>query len=83
MGPPGRADMKGEGGWMRAVMCHIPEEELELYCLGRATNEQLAPLEQHLLACPECLERVQRMLAAIDSLREALRRMEEERGGEE
>lgn len=62
---------------MRAVMSHIPDEELELYCLGRATNEQLAPLEEHLLGCPACLERVQRMLAEIDTLREALRRIEE------
>lgn len=59
-------------------MEHIPDEDLELYCLGRATNEQLAPIEEHLLACPACLEKVQRMLAAIDSLREALRRIEEE-----
>jgi anti-sigma factor RsiW len=64
---------------MRAVMEHIPDEDLELYCLGRATNAQLAPIEEHLLACPDCLKRVQQLLAAIDSLREALRRMEEER----
>jgi anti-sigma factor RsiW len=63
---------------MRAVMEHIRDEDLELYCLGRATNAQLAPIEEHLLSCPECLQRVQQMLAAIDSLREALRRMEEE-----
>jgi len=64
---------------MRAVMSHISDEDLELYCLGRATNEQLAPVEQHLLRCPACLERAQRMLAEIDTLREALRRMEENR----
>lgn len=63
---------------MRAVMSHLSDEELELYCLGRATNAQLAPIEEHLLACPECLDRVQQVLEAIDSLREALRRMEEE-----
>lgn len=63
---------------MRAVMRHISDEDLELYCLGRATNEQLAPLEEHLLACPACLERVQRMLREIDTLREALRRSEED-----
>lgn len=64
---------------MRAVMSHIPDEDLELYCLGRAVNEQLAPIEEHLLECPECLRRVEQMLATIDTLREALRRMEEER----
>jgi anti-sigma factor RsiW len=63
---------------MRAVMDHISDEDLELYCLGRATNRQLAPIEEHLLACPDCVERVQAMLAAIDTLREALRRLEED-----
>jgi len=65
---------------MRAVMEHIPDEALELYCLGRATNEQLAPIEEHLLECPACLRRAEQMLETIDSLREALRRMEKERG---
>lgn len=66
---------------MRVGMSHISDEELELYCLGRATNEQLAPIEEHLLACPECVNRAERMLEAIDTLREALRRMEEEHQG--
>jgi anti-sigma factor RsiW len=68
---------------MRVVMSHISDEELELYCLGRATNEQLAPIEEHLLSCRDCVERAERMLEAIDTLREALRRMEEERQGGE
>ncbi|MEJ5367235.1 MAG: hypothetical protein WHT08_02880 [Bryobacteraceae bacterium] len=59
-------------------MDHISDEDLELYCLGRATNRQLAPIEQHLLACPDCLRRVEAMLADIDTLREALRRLEED-----
>jgi anti-sigma factor RsiW len=59
------------------VMAHIPEEELELYCLGRATNEQLAPIEEHLLVCPECVRRVEAMLETLDTLREALRRLGE------
>ncbi len=63
---------------MRVVMDHISDEDLELYCLGRATNRQLAPIEQHLLACPDCLRRVEAMLADIDTLREALRRLEED-----
>ncbi len=61
-------------------MDHISEEDLELYCLGRATNRQLAPIEEHLLSCPECVKRVEAMLADIDTLREALRRLDEEDG---
>lgn len=67
-------------------MEHVPEEDLELYCLGRATNEQLAPIEEHLLECPECLARAEAMLQVIDTLRAALERLEREKdrsgGGE-
>lgn len=67
---------------MRRVMEHVSEEDLELYCLGRATNEQLAPIEEHLLECPECLGRAEELLATIDTLRAALWRLEwEERHG--
>lgn len=61
-------------------MEHVPEEDLELYCLGRATNEQLAPIEEHLLECPECLARAEAMLEVIDTLRAALERLEREKG---
>lgn len=64
---------------MRRVMEHVSDEDLELYCLGRATNEQLAPIEEHLLECPGCLARAETMLEAIDTLRAALWRLERER----
>lgn len=59
-------------------MKHISQEDLELYCLGRATNAQLAPIEEHLLVCPQCVERAQAMLRYIDTLRAALRKIEED-----
>jgi anti-sigma factor RsiW len=64
---------------MAWVMEHLTDEDLELYCLGRATNEELAPLEEHLLVCPDCIARVEQMLAGIDTLRAALWRLEQER----
>lgn len=64
---------------MRRVMGHLPEEDLELYCLGRATNGQLAPIEEHLLECPECVARAEAMLEVIDSLRAALWRLERDK----
>ncbi len=64
---------------MRRVMEHVCDEDLELYCLGRATNEQLAPIEEHLLECPECVERAEALLEAIDTLRAALWRLQRER----
>ncbi|MGB9610815.1 MAG: anti-sigma factor family protein [Bryobacteraceae bacterium] len=64
---------------MAWVMEHLTDADLELYCLGRATNEELAPIEEHLLACPDCVARVEQMLAGIDTLRAALWRLEQER----
>lgn len=56
---------------------HIDETELELYCLGRATSRQLAPIERHLMECPLCVSRAHSTLEYIDTLRSALRRTEE------
>jgi anti-sigma factor RsiW len=62
---------------MQPVKVHLDENALELYCLGRATSPQLAPIERHLMQCPLCLSRAQASLEYIDSLRAALRRLEE------
>ncbi|GIU74815.1 MAG: hypothetical protein KatS3mg004_1902 [Bryobacteraceae bacterium] len=64
---------------MAWVMEHLTDEDLELYCLSRATNEELAPIEEHLLVCSDCVARVEQMLAGIDTLRAALWRLEQER----
>lgn len=56
---------------------HIDENDLELYCLGRATSIQLAPIERHLLECPRCVARAHAALEYLDTLRSALRRLEE------
>ena len=62
---------------MDQASSQLDENELELYCLGRATSLQLAPLEHHLMQCPLCITRAQACLEYIDSLRAALRRIEE------
>ena len=56
---------------------HVADDDIEMYCLGRATSKELAPIERHLLSCPYCLSRAQWELEYIDSLRAALRRLEE------
>lgn len=62
---------------MQPVKAHLDESALELYCLGRATSLQLAPIERHLIECPLCLSRAQASLEYIDTLRAALRRLED------
>ena len=59
---------------------HIAADELELYCLGRATSLELAPIEEHLLECPLCVSRAQAALEYLDTLRSALKRIEESDG---
>jgi anti-sigma factor RsiW len=56
---------------------HVADDDIEMYCLGRATSQELAPIERHLLDCSYCLNRAQAELEYIDSLRAALRRLEE------
>jgi uncharacterized protein with PIN domain len=39
---------------------HISDHDLERYCLGIvATESELAPLEEHILACPSCAGRAE------------------------
>jgi hypothetical protein len=55
-------------------MTHISDDSLERYCLGRIKDEaELAPLEAHLLACPECVERAEQEQELVDWIRAALR----------
>jgi anti-sigma factor RsiW len=37
---------------------HIDEETLELYALGRLAEEEAAPVEEHLLVCHSCQDRL-------------------------
>jgi hypothetical protein len=44
---------------------HISDDDLERYYLGMATDESdLAPLEEHLLACSSCAERTEEAIRA-------------------
>jgi anti-sigma factor RsiW len=53
-------------------MAHISDEELERYCLGTITEEfELAPMEEHILACPDCAVRAERTQAYVDAVRAA------------
>jgi hypothetical protein len=54
---------------------HASEDRLEEYCLGRVPDEELEEIEEHLLVCPACQERlrvtdryIRTMRAAIASL---------------
>jgi hypothetical protein len=54
-------------------MEHISDHDLERYHLGMIGDEaELAPLEEHLLGCPRCVERAEEAAAYVDTLRAAI-----------
>ncbi len=56
---------------------HISEEELELYAVSRDFPEaQLAAVEEHLLICEACQDRLQQLDEYVAVMREALARTE-------
>jgi len=49
-------------GYASAEAGHPSEDLLERYVIGVVRDEsELAPLEEHLLACPSCVARTERM----------------------
>ena len=56
-------------------MCmeHLSDHDLERYHLGMVVDEaELAPLEEHLLACPDCAERAEESARYVDTMRAAI-----------
>ena len=67
----------GSGGALQSMFKmawkHISDEDLERYHLGKVTDEsELAPLEEHLLACPSCVERAKEAQDYVDAMRAAI-----------
>lgn len=61
-------------------MEHISDHDLERYYLGMVIDEaELAPLEEHLLWCHCCIDRVELIEAGVDMIRIALLRAGEPR----
>jgi hypothetical protein len=56
---------------------HLHSEDLEQYHLGILQDEQdLAMLEEHLLACPLCVDRAEATASYVDLMRAALIQMD-------
>jgi len=52
---------------------HIAEHDLERYHLGMITDEaELAPLEEHILACLHCARRAEATADYVDAMRAAM-----------
>ena len=52
---------------------HISDHDLERYYLGMVTEEEeLAPLEEHILCCPLCAKRAEETQDYVDAIRAVL-----------
>jgi hypothetical protein len=61
---------------------HISEHDLERYYLGQIADEaELAPIEEHLSWCDECLDSVTEAEWFVDDIRVALLRHADAEGG--
>lgn len=50
---------------------HISEEDLESYSMNRLPEERMAAVEEHLLVCPECQDRLEETDSYIRAIRSA------------
>lgn len=51
---------------------HISDDDLERYYLGMITEEELAPIEEHLLWCHSCQDRLEETQDYVDLIRQVL-----------
>lgn len=54
---------------MNCLESHLPEDVLELYAMGKLSNLDCVPLEEHLLICTPCQTR----LMAVDEFVRVIR----------
>jgi hypothetical protein len=60
-------------GKFRLLAGHASDYDLERYYLGMIVDEKdLVVLEEHLLICPECIERAEASDAYVDQVRAAI-----------
>lgn len=69
----GRACTRSRGKERQDDSEHITDHDLERYHLGMVVDEaELAALEEHLLACPACVERAEAIADYVDAMRRAI-----------
>jgi len=57
---------------------HISEDVLELYAMGRLSESELEPVEEHLLVCHHCQDALQEADEFVRAIRVAARELEAE-----
>ena len=60
---------------------HIEEEMLERYALNQLNEEQSAPLEEHLLVCSKCQDRLDAVDEYVQTMKQSLKDKPAAKGG--
>jgi hypothetical protein len=66
---------------MPQILDHLKEEELEQYCLGGLVEARCVRLEEHLLVCEPCCNRLAETDAFVAAMRQASRQWSEDHAG--
>ena len=54
---------------------HIDDDALDRYVLDQLSEKEAAPIDEHLLACQECQDRLAQVNQRVQAMRAALRRL--------
>jgi len=60
---------------MQPMLAHVAEEQLEQYAMGSLPQSGEASLEEHILLCPECQDRLEEMDVYVRTMRVAMPRL--------
>jgi anti-sigma factor RsiW len=54
---------------------HIDDDDLERYVLDQLSEDAAAPIDEHLVVCQECQDRLAQTDQRVQAMRTALRRL--------
>ena len=57
---------------MNVTACNLPDNLLEAYAMGKLTDQESRPVEEHLLLCPVCQKRLEDLDDFLQVVRAAL-----------
>jgi hypothetical protein len=60
-------------GIMRDIHCHADAEDLERYSLGASSPDEIARIEEHLLVCEDCRNRLRETDSFLNSIQMSAR----------
>jgi hypothetical protein len=60
------------------IVLHLADKTLERFAMQALPEEDVGPLEEHLLICPECREQLQGEIDFVKAMREAGRKIREQ-----